>query len=102
MEGGSSPDNDGTGRYCQTARVRQAGREGVRVQKPVVEPPQVQNRLQSGGYGPDSSARLNEERSGDSDAAERVGWEATGKACGVPVAMLQGKSWAPLPSTGQW
>ena len=28
--GGSSPDNDGTGRYCQTARVRQARREGVR------------------------------------------------------------------------
>jgi hypothetical protein len=26
---GSSPDNDGTGRYCQTARVRQARREGV-------------------------------------------------------------------------
>ncbi len=25
----SSPDNDGTGRYCQTARVRQARREGV-------------------------------------------------------------------------
>jgi hypothetical protein len=27
--GGSSPDNDGTGRYCQTARVRLARREGV-------------------------------------------------------------------------
>jgi hypothetical protein len=27
--GGSSPDNDGTGRCCQTARARQAGREGV-------------------------------------------------------------------------
>jgi hypothetical protein len=27
--GGSSPDNDGTGRYCQTARGRQARREGV-------------------------------------------------------------------------
>jgi hypothetical protein len=27
--GGSGPDNDGTGRYCQTARVRQARREGV-------------------------------------------------------------------------
>ena len=26
---GSSPDNDGTGRHCQTARVRQARREGV-------------------------------------------------------------------------
>jgi len=28
-EGGSSPDNDGTGRYCQTAWVRQSRREGV-------------------------------------------------------------------------
>jgi hypothetical protein len=27
---GSSPDDDGTGRYCQTARVRQARRKGVR------------------------------------------------------------------------
>jgi hypothetical protein len=27
--GGSSPDNDGTGRYCQTARVRQVRWEGV-------------------------------------------------------------------------
>ena len=29
-EGGSSPDNDGTGRHRQTARVRQARRKGVR------------------------------------------------------------------------
>jgi hypothetical protein len=27
---GSSPDNDGARRHCQTARVRQARREGVR------------------------------------------------------------------------
>src|SRR5262245_44304001 len=27
--GGSSPDDDGTGRYCQTARARQARREGA-------------------------------------------------------------------------
>jgi hypothetical protein len=32
----SSPDNDGTGRYCQTARVRQASSEGVR-EKPAFE-----------------------------------------------------------------
>ena len=31
----SSPDNDGTGRHCQTVRVRQARREGVR-EEPVV------------------------------------------------------------------
>jgi hypothetical protein len=28
--------------------------------------------------------------------------EATRKACGVLVARLQGKSWAPPPSTGCW
>ena len=31
----------------------------------------------------------------DSEAGEAVGGEATGKACGVAVAMLSGKSWAP-------
>ena len=31
-----------------------------------------------------------------------TGQEATGKACGVPVAMLQGKSWAPILPTGTW
>ncbi len=31
----------------------------------------------------------------------RAGQEATAKVCGVPVAMLQGKSWAPHPSNGQ-
>jgi hypothetical protein len=50
-EGGSSPDNCGTGRHCQTARVRQARRTGVRMQKPVVEPPQVERRLEPGGSG---------------------------------------------------
>ena len=31
----------------------------------------------------------------------RVGTEAMEKVCGVPMAMLQGKSWAPHPSNGQ-
>lgn len=43
----SSPDNDGTGRHCQTARARQARREGVATSEPVVEPPQAWNRLQT-------------------------------------------------------
>ena len=33
----SSSVNAGTVRYCQTGRVRQARREGVRVQKPAVD-----------------------------------------------------------------
>ena len=44
---GSSPDNDGTGRYRQTARARQARRRGVRVQEPVVEPPKAIRRPQT-------------------------------------------------------
>jgi hypothetical protein len=35
-------------------------------------------------------------------SVDRAGPEATGKACGVPVAMLQGKSWAPPPSSDRW
>jgi len=31
---------------------------------------------------------------------EDGGREATRKACGVLVAMLQGQSWAPTPTTG--
>jgi hypothetical protein len=30
-----------------------------------------------------------------------AGTEAMEKVCGVPMAMLQGKSWAPHPSNGQ-
>ncbi len=44
---GSSSVNAGTVWYCQTGRVRQARREGVRVQEPAVEPPQVRNRLET-------------------------------------------------------
>ncbi|MCA1702145.1 MAG: hypothetical protein LC808_02290 [Actinobacteria bacterium] len=68
--------------------------------------PQEIQRLEPGGYGPQSSAHLD----GDGvvvvvdegtpwlgDVASR---EATVKDCGVAVAMLQGHSWAPTPSKG--
>ena len=52
----SSPDNDGTGQYCQMARARQARREGVR-EKPAVERLSSKfHQLQSGGYGLGSGA----------------------------------------------
>ncbi len=39
-------------------------------------------------------------------ATPRRSWigrpEATVKDCGVAVARLQGKSWAPIPSNGKW
>jgi len=95
----SSSDNDGTVWHHQTGRVRQARRKGVRVQEPVVEPPQERNRLEPGGFGPGSSARPPwGGRLPPSDV--RVDEEATAKACGVTVARLQGKSWAPTPSNG--
>jgi hypothetical protein len=43
---GAAPSTPGRSWYCQTGRVRQARREGVRVQEPAVEPPQVRNRLE--------------------------------------------------------
>jgi hypothetical protein len=88
-----------------TARRPGSGKQDGKVyelQEPVVEPPQGQNRLQPGGYGPDRSARPGEFCSGDSvSPRSAIGREAMGKDCGVPMAMLQGKSWAPHPSNGQ-
>ena len=97
----SSPDNDGTGRHRQTARVRQVRRRGVRMQEPVVEPPEVERRLEPDGSGPVSGARrsmvLRRLRVGLGLACS----EATTKSCGVVVARPPGKSWAPIPSNGQ-
>jgi hypothetical protein len=73
------------------------------MQEPVVEPPQGVSRLESGGCGPVSSARLSSlVTAGDSAPVVDARQEATVKACGVTVARLQGKSWTPIPSTGQW
>ena len=71
------------------------------MQKPVVEPPQLDRRLEPGGSGPVSSACL----SPDGDGQLRVGpglvdMEVTMNVCGVVVTRLQGKSWAPIPSNG--
>jgi hypothetical protein len=102
--GGSSPDNDGAGRHCQTAWVRQARRRGVRTQKPVVEPPQATRRLETWWIWAGRqcvSARTS--GSGNSVAGVRsVRAEATAKRCGVAVARLQGNSWTPIPSNGAW
>ena len=99
---GSSPDNAGTCWYCQTVRVRQARREGVR-EKPVCKAPQATHQLKSGGYGlgcgAHRPARAGRELLRRVDSLRR---EATVKACGVVVAMPQGQSWAPTPSIGLW
>ena len=91
--GGSSLDNDGTGRYCQTARVRQARRRGVRVQKPVVEPPQVGIRLEPGGSGPVGQCvgRFQDEGTDPVVDIAKVGAGVTVKDCGVAVARAAGE-----------
>lgn len=79
------------GRNCQTARVRQARRERVRVQEPVWSPLKARTGSNLADYGPGSSARppagrrLRRHSTG-------VGAEAAPKACGVGAARLQGKA----------
>ena len=97
---GSSPDNDGTGRYCQTARVRQARREGVARANQWLNPLKrgVGSNLADVGRGavhaPVIGGRLRRRNF-------VAGAEAMRKVCGVLVARLQGKSWAPPPSIGR-
>jgi len=98
---GSSPDKDGTSRYYQTTRARQASQRGV------TKVNQWLNLLKRGtnsnlvdmGWAavrtvPGQPADIT--RTSDLD----VDYEATTKACGVVVARPQQKSWTPILSTG--
>ena len=101
-EGGSSPDNDGTGWDCQTAWVRQSRREGVtRVnqwQSPVsgVPTPNLADMGRSAAHAhrADRGGRLRM-------PGEIAGPEAMVKDCGVAMARLPGHSWAPTSTTGR-
>jgi hypothetical protein len=55
--GGSSPDNAGTGQYCQMARVRQARQRGVTQVNQWLNPRKTRTGSKPGGSGPGSSAR---------------------------------------------
>ena len=57
MRAGSSPDNDGTGRHYQTARVRQARRKGATQVNQWLNPLKRETDPKSGGHGTGSSAR---------------------------------------------
>ena len=64
--------------------------------------PQETHQLEPGGSGLESSAYAHDVivvwgTSGSGHVADR---EATVNGCGVAVAMLQGHSWAPIPSNG--
>src|SRR6266536_1980283 len=55
-EGGSSPDNDGTGRYCQTARVRKRDGKVDERRKQWWSPRKASAGSKPGGSGPVRSA----------------------------------------------
>jgi transposase IS4-like protein len=91
-EGGSSPDNDGTGRYCQTVRVRLARPVGVTEVNQWWKP---RNRS-AGSNLVDPGRCAVRERSrrlwSTPKPCASDGGEATLNACGVGVAMLPGYS----------
>ena len=98
--GESSPDNDGTGRYCQTAWVRQARREGA------ARANQWSNPLKRGIGSNLADVGRDAVHAGPGGLATPwpyfvAGAEAMRKVCGVLMARLQGKSWAPPPSIDQ-
>src|SRR3954468_1938424 len=74
------------------------------MQEPVVEPPKVERRLESGGSGPVSGAHLGRDVTSPRELRPGpglAGSKATMKCCGVVVARPPGNSWAPIPSNGQ-
>ena len=78
---------------------KQDGKAYVRNQR--LNAPQETLQLASGGSGLVSSAHpLGVVGWGTPWLGDVAGREATVKACGVVVAMLQGHSWAPTPSNG--
>jgi hypothetical protein len=85
----SSPDNAGTGRYCQTARVRQARREGAtrvnQCQSSVSGVPALTWWIWAGEQRTPAFLRATPKPD------EGAGQEATAKVCGVAVAMLPGQ-----------
>jgi hypothetical protein len=90
-----------TGRIS-TARWSGSGKRNGKayVRNQRLNAPQETQRLEPGGSGPQSSAHLHGYVQGTPRPGEVAGQEATVKACGVAVAMLQGHSWAPTPLKG--
>lgn len=90
-----------TGRIS-TARWSGSGKQDgkVYVRNQRLNASQESHRLKSGGSGPGSSAHPHTNVRGTPQSVDVADSEATVKACGVAVAMLQGHSWAPTPSSG--
>ena len=96
---GSGPDNDGMCRYCQTVRVRQARREGVR-EKPVSTFRKRRTRSNLVDMGGGAARDRWVDARSTPKPGSFAGGEAMVKVCGVTVAMLPGQSWASPSSIG--
>ena len=98
----SSPDNDGTGRHYQTARVRQARQRGVTRVNQWLNPLKrgTSSNLVDMGWAAVCVDFIDEETT--SKSVLNADKEVTVNACGVAVARPQGKSWAPILPTGTW
>jgi len=93
-EGGSSLDNVGTSRYCQTARVRLARSEGVTRVNQWLKPRNGASGSNLADMGRDAVRDLIRGCGSTPEPVLADGEEATLNACGVGVAMLPGYSWA--------
>ena len=92
---GSSLDNVGTGRYCQTTWVRLARSEGV---TRVNQWWKLRNGASGSNLADTGRDAVRDLLRGGGSTPEPVladGEEATLKSCGVGVAMLPGYSWTP-------
>jgi hypothetical protein len=93
---GAAPTTTGrVGTARRPGPGKQDGKVDVRNQR--CKAPQGKNRLQPGGSGPGCGARPRQRAT--LMPVVNAGQEATGKACGVPVARPLGHSWPPPPST---
>jgi hypothetical protein len=93
-DGSALPDGTGPGKRDRKVYVR-----NQRLNAPQVKP--TSSNLADGGW---AAARTGTTLScGELLGRFRfAGREATPNACGVGVAMLQGKSWTPILPTGTW
>jgi hypothetical protein len=98
---GSSPDNGETDRHHRTVRARLARRKGATRVNQWLNPLKRyagSNLVDMGRFA--AHAARGRSRAATPKPISAVGGEATRKVCGVLVAMLQGHSWAPTPSSG--
>ena len=102
-EGGSSPDDGEAVRHRQTVQRSLSETEGVTRVNQWLNPLKADagSNLVDVGRIAAHAARGHRGR-GLRSRRNAVGGEATRKVCGVLVAMLQGKSWAPIPSIETW